>query len=124
MHTKDVIAAIGRMPREFRRRKDVSMVALLKESGYLRARSEVTVATLQIHFASHQEDLDGWVSSSRDNRSSPAWYVVEPRGSDATWVVGRHPGSQREHFENGAEACAVYVNRWLDFAASIAERAS
>jgi hypothetical protein len=40
------------------------------------------------------------------------------------WVVGHEPGGQREHFESGAEAVAVYVKRWLESAASFTEHAS
>ena len=123
MQPNDVIAAVGRLPREFKRRQNVSMLALLKESGYLGSQSDVTIAALQAHFASHAEDLEAWVSSSYDNRSSPAWYVAEPSGSGSRWEVGHQPGGQREHFESGAAACAVYVKRWLESASSITEHA-
>jgi len=99
------------------------MLALLKESGYLGSPSEVTTAALQAHFVTHGEDLEGWVSNSHDNRSSPAWYVAEPSGLSTKWEVGRHPGGQREYFESGAAACAVYVKRWLEYASSITEHA-
>jgi hypothetical protein len=123
MHSKDIIAAIGRMPREFRRREDVSMIALLKESGYLDCPDEVTIPALQAHFGTNSEDLEGWVLNSLDNRGSPAWYIAEPNGSSAKWLVGHYPGEHREYFDSGAEACAVYVRRWLEATARFTEHA-
>ena len=123
MQTSDVIAAIGRMPREFRRRQDVSMLALLKESGYFGRAPDITVAALQSHFATHADDLEGWILNSDDNRSSPAWYIAEPGSANAKWVVGHHPGDRRDHFESRAEACAVYVKRWLESVARFTEHA-
>jgi hypothetical protein len=123
MHTNDVITAIARMPREFRRRQDVSMLALLEESGYVGRSRDFTIAALRAHFATHADDLDGWVLNSYDNRSSPAWYVAEPSSPDAKWVVGHQPGGQRQYFDSAAEACAVYVNHWLEDASSFTEHA-
>ena len=124
MHTKDVIAAIGQMPREFRRRQDVSMLTLLKKSGYVDHPEEVTTAALQSHFENHTDDLEAWILNSDDNRSSPAWYVAEPSSAGGKWVVGHQPGDRRDYFESGAEACAVYVKRWLEAAAGFTEHAS
>jgi hypothetical protein len=123
MQTNDVIAAIARMPREFRRRQDVSMLALLKESGCVGNSRDITIAALRAHFATHADDLNGWVLNSYDNRSSPAWYVAEPSRPDDKWVVGHQPGGQRQYFDSAAEACAVYVKRWLEVASGFTEHA-
>src|SRR4051794_17718700 len=124
MHSKDVIAAIGRMPREFRQRQEVSMIALLKESGYLNCPDAITIPALQAHFAKSPEDLEGWLLNSYDNRSSTAWYVSEPSAPNDKWVVGHYPGDHREYFASGPEACAAYVRRWLEASARFTEHAT
>jgi hypothetical protein len=124
MQINDVIAAIGRMPREFRRRQDASMLTLLQESGYLDYTRDITTEALQAYFAAHSDDLEGWVMNSYDNLSSPAWYVAEPSVPADKWVVGYQPGTQRDYFESGAEACAVYVKRWLEAVSCFTEHAT
>lgn len=111
----DVIVAIGQLPADLRRGK-ASMFQLLSESGYPDCPDAVTVQKLRDHFTRHPGDLDGWVLESCDTRSSPSWYIQAPDapGTDGKWVVGFYPGSTRQAFEDGAEACAIFVKHWLD----------
>jgi hypothetical protein len=116
MVAAEVVAVIGRMPSEFCRRSNVSMVQLLKESGYLSNVTAVTVQLLQEHFRSHADDLAAWVRKSEDNRSAPAWFITPPNDENRSskWAVGYFPGNQLQHYEHGHEACAIYVMRWLE----------
>jgi len=126
MQVNDIVTDIGRMPGEFRRRGDRSMIQLLEESGYFSNSAAVTVQRLRDHFRMHSENLQAWVLHSEDNRSSPSWYIVEPEAanSGARWTVGYHPGDQRETYEHGDEACAVYVKRWLEQIGGFVKHAS
>ena len=110
-----VISAIGRMPIEFKSRGDVSMVRLMRESGYLAEQSLVTVELLIAHFAQHPDDLDAWHRKSLDNRGSSSWYLLGPSESNfpGKWEVGFHPGENREYFDHGEDACALFVKNWL-----------
>jgi hypothetical protein len=47
MDLSSILAAIGRMPTEFRSRGDVSMVKLVSESGYVENQTLVTVDLLR-----------------------------------------------------------------------------
>lgn len=125
MSPDDRIAAIGRMATEYRQRGNVSMIQLLKESGYLTDSGAITAQKLRDYFRTHLEDLDSWVLESYDNRSSPSWYIQEPDapGTAGQWVVGFYPGDARDTFTDGAEACAIFVKRTLDLMASNVERA-
>ena len=115
MKLSSVISAIGRMPTEFRSRGDVSVMQLLIDSGYLASQSAITIDLLRNYFAEHPEAVEAWLRLSWDNRSWPSWYLQDPRSADsqAMWVVGFYPGEHREYFEQGADACAVFVKNKL-----------
>jgi hypothetical protein len=126
MQVSKVVSAIGRMPIEFKSRGDVSMLRLVRESGYLANQSLVTVELLSAHFSEHPEDLDAWHSKSLDNRGSPAWYLLDPgdTNSRGKWVVGFFPGENREYFDHGEDACALFVKNWLIQVSAYAHDAS
>lgn len=103
------------MPLEYKSRRDVSMLQLLAESGYLTHQSLVTVEVLSAYFAEHPESIDAWLLQSLDNHSSRSWYLLDPSAAktQGKWVVGFLPGERRVYFERGEDACAVYVKNWL-----------
>jgi hypothetical protein len=120
------IEAICRMPEDFTRRGDVSMVALLEESGYLSNRSALTEAVLRQYIEAHPEVVDSWTGFSEDQRASESWYVLRPEWADArgSWIVGFHPGGPRTSHSNGVEACAAFIKRYVDDLAKYVRNAS
>jgi len=116
MDIADVVAAIGRMPTEFRERGDISMMQLRKESGYSANPAAVTEAELARHFRTNPDQIDSWLIHSQDNRGVPAWCLLDPPAAKdrGLWVVGFYPGSRRYSFEAADEACAFYVKRYLE----------
>ncbi len=110
------IEAICRMPEDFRRRGDVSMIKLLEESGYLNAAAQMTEDTLRRYVAAHPDTIDSWAGFSEDERASEGWYLLRPQYPEArgSWVVGFHPSGPRKSYSSGAEACAAYIKRYVD----------
>src|SRR3954465_8781711 len=96
----NTIEAICRMPAEFRRRGDVSMMDLLKESGYLENRSHVTEVLLQLYLNDHPEVIEAWLIESQDQRTSEGWYLLDPTAAEAGrgWIVGFYPGGTRKKY--------------------------
>jgi hypothetical protein len=122
------------MPIAFRERGDVSLVALLRESGYLWRRATISEVALEEHLRAHSDLVDEWLRFSEDQRCSPAWYLVGPgRGAELRdgWRVGVFTGSKprpaERVFQDGFTACAFFVKRqaedlrryWLQRAAVI-----
>jgi hypothetical protein len=119
MNVTDVISKVARMPLDFYSSGDASMVSLLRATGYLGAREQITRDALTHYFETDGDALIGWVRLSQDNRGTPAWYLLEPQPSkgDDVWVVGHHPSGDRLSFASGAEACADFCVRWINAAA-------
>jgi hypothetical protein len=66
------VYAVCRMPIEFHRR-NISMVGLIDETGYVSLAGEITQAVLEEHLRQHPELVAVWVQYSEDQRCSPAY---------------------------------------------------
>ena len=108
------VKAVCQMPRDFQERGDVSMIALLKESGYLRIAESISEQLLKEYFEQHPDLINAWLSNSEDTRSSPNWYLRKPTGPNEQWVVSFFPDGTTHRFVQGAQACAFYVKRYLE----------
>jgi hypothetical protein len=114
MKNQKIIEALCRIPRDFRERGDVSMVSLLKETGYVEMPDQITVEAIELHLKAHPELVEIWQSESQDKRSSPAWYLMSPTDYSNTrkaWVVGNYPSNEIHEFKDGFKACAFYIKK-------------
>ena len=109
------IEAICRMPEVFTRRGDVSMIALLKESGYPDS-GPLTEELLRQYIEAHPEVVDSWTGHSEDSRASEGWYVLRPERAESgsSWVVGYYPSGPRRSYRSGVDACAAFIKRYVD----------
>jgi hypothetical protein len=110
------LEAICRMPEDFTRRGDVSMVTLLKESRHLNSPDQLTEEVLRQYMRAHPEIIDSWTGLSEDQRASKCWYVLRPEWAElgGSWIVGFHPGGPRESYSNGVDACAAFIKRYVE----------
>ena len=108
------LKAVCQMPRDFQERGDVSMVTLLKESGYPQIAESITEHLLEVYLEKHPDLIDAWVRNSEDTRGSPDWYLSKPTGSDKQWIVGFFPDGPTRRFSQRGQACAFYVKRYLE----------
>ena len=120
------IDAICRMPADFRRRGDVSMIKLLEESGHFKAPAQLTEDAVRRYIEAHPETIDLWASYSEDERASEFWYLLRPEYAESggSWIVGFHPGGPRKRYSDGATACAAYIKRFIDDLAKYVKHAS
>ena len=67
------VDAVCRMPTEFHRRRNISMVGLIDETGYSSLAGGITHAVLEEHLRQHPELVAVWVQYSEDQRCTPAY---------------------------------------------------
>jgi hypothetical protein len=124
--SKSILDSLCRMPADFHERGNVSMVALLTESGYDPARSGISETTIEEHLRQHPELVPIWVHYSEDQRCSPAWYLVGPgAGLDGqqSWCVGFYAPQGRlpeRAFPNEFAASAFFIMRQVEELARLA----
>lgn len=104
------------MPLDFRERGDVSMFALLDESGYSSCPHEVTESLIADHLRMHPELIDSWLGYSQDQRCSPAWCLIaEAPNSPSGWAVGFVANSGRltsqQAFPDRYSATAYFIKQ-------------
>jgi hypothetical protein len=120
-----IIDALCRMPTAFKDRGDISMLALFRESGYDAIRSELSEREIEAHLRKYPDLVRTWIAHSKEQRSSPSWYLAEPgTGLDGTegWRVGYLASGQRPPerlFPNESSACAFFIMRCVEELARI-----
>jgi hypothetical protein len=118
MPESSVVELLCRMPTDFRKRRDISMIGLLKESGYLQNPDRITEQDLESHIRSNPHLVETWLSESADQRCTPAWYFLSPddewRGQPGSWRVGFYPGTELHEFEVGSTAYAFFIKRFAE----------
>src|SRR5687767_115418 len=98
MSTVATIHAIVRLPIAFSQRGDVSVIELLRESGYYQNYDRVRVADLRDALNDDGNATDAWVQYSEDQRSSSAWFVSEQSGE---WYVGFYSSDEEAQYDEG-----------------------
>ena len=109
--------AVCNTARDFERRCNVSMIALLKESGYLENFNEVTEARILEYLQQHPDLVGTWVLYSENKRTDGGWYILTPRDSQIppnVWAVGFYPAEETREFPDGASACAFFVKQEVE----------
>jgi hypothetical protein len=109
--------ALCRIALQFKMRGNISMIALLMESGYLENYPQITEKHLTEYFHDHQELIEPWLIESVDNRSGKGWYIEEQEGGfirSKSWIVGYYPGNDKRKFKNEADACGFFVKNWAE----------
>ena len=115
----DVIASVCRMPSEFHRRGDVSILRLAEDSDYRAHQTAIGVEDFRQYLQAHPELVGEWYVYSDNKRTSSGWYF-----DHATRRVGYYSGSRREReqtFDDVTQACAAFIKHEID---SIIDRAA
>ena len=116
-----IVDALCRMPIRLRERSDISMIGLLKESGYRATNSVISEQEIEECLGEHPDLVRVWTGYSEDQRCSPAWYLAQPgTGLDGTqgWRVGYYAHDDRrlpeKPFPDEFAACAFYIARVVE----------
>ncbi len=116
----NTLEAVCRMAESLRRRQDISMAALLKESGYSLNSAAVTPVSVESYLRAHPELVPVWSAYSEDQRGTPACYLVcrNARVGELEWVVGYMggPGAAPTErlFPDEYSACAYFICRTVE----------
>jgi hypothetical protein len=108
----ETIAAILRLPQEFRRRGDITFGALLKETGYPDIHREISVSDLRESLTRNPEFISEWETWSCDKRCHPAWYFKTIDDTSEIGLVDLNvPGTitNRRQFNNIIDGCAEFI---------------
>jgi hypothetical protein len=117
-----VVAAVCRLPLDFHSIHTMSGVDLVRRSGYLSVRSDVTVERLSQCLREHPDWVNQWFAWSDDTRGSPAWRVFEKRSGQFHLSYYDEPGSPPPMvFTDKVQACAEYVHREIEEIADLSE---
>ena len=117
MEVGAITEAVCKMAKDFGERDNVSMIALLEESGYLENADQITEARILEYLQHHPGLVTTWVLQSENKRTDSGWYIRAPHDSDIhqdAWVVGFYPAGETREFRDGASACAFYVKQEIE----------
>jgi len=115
-----IAECLCRLPVAFKAHGNISMSALLRESGYTKTDSQVSEQDIEACLRDDPSLVGAWLAYSEDQRCSPAWYLARPgAGLDGRegWRVGDSDSGRRlpeRAFPNEFAACAFFVSRFID----------
>ena len=115
MGMNPVAETVCRMASEFYRLRNVSMIDLLKSSGYVQNPSAVLEEDLEVVFRAEPDLIDEWVKLSENKRTRDSWGLVRPDSPDsAEWIVIYPNGRKQRSFPDGFKACAFFVKQEIE----------
>ena len=109
MEHERVIAAVCRLPVDFRSVGDKSMLDLFQASGAGAVLDSITPEALAAHLRRHPELIEAWRGDSDDRRTPSGPYLRAPRRAGRPWIVGWHPEGTRLTYPDGPTACAAFI---------------
>jgi hypothetical protein len=113
------------MPKDHRDRGDVSMLDLLKESGFEVEHEIPSAKSIKHYLKSNPQLIQFWILETEDQRYSPAWFIDAPDdgSSDEGWAVGyiERGGfvSQKVTFPDRFHACSFFVVKKVESLAQL-----
>lgn len=116
MNHKNIIDRIISLPSDFDVRGNISMTALLRESGYLSEFENITVEDIREQLEYKFEKVEDWLNYSENKRSLPGWFLK--LYDSQIYVVGflDEDGSTTvlNEFKDRNEACAVFIKNEIE----------
>jgi hypothetical protein len=111
----ETVDAVCRLPIDYASFRIYSTVELLRRSGYLAVRSEITVDHLAASLAERPDWVDAWVARSAEARARTYWFIREcgPEEWEVAWFDGS-ANRRSTSFGDRTRACAEYVLRELE----------
>ena len=113
---KKVIERIIDIPRDFRRRKNISPINLTKESGYLEHHEKISESEIIEILKGNPQSIAEWVLWSENKRSTSTWLFTRDE-EDGWCFVGHSPESKEFEEINTKDeffACAAFIKREVE----------
>jgi hypothetical protein len=114
MGTRSVAEMVCRIASDFHRTGNVSVLDLLRVSGYLQDPSALLECDLEDVLRSYPELIDEWLRLSENKRASGGWYLLRPSSENAGWVVGYYPKGPERRFSDRFKGCAFFVKQEIE----------
>ena len=116
-----VVSAVCSLAEDYRTFGDRSAVELVRRSGYVAHRSDVTVDRLAECLAANPGFVRAWFARSDDTRANAHWYVRKcgPKSFEVGFLDGSGIHSVLA-FDDEIRACAEYVHRTIAGIADVA----
>lgn len=103
------------MASEFYRHRNISMIDLLKSSGYVQNPSAVMEQDLEEVFRAQPDLIDEWVRLSSYKRTRYPWLLVPGSSLDSDkWIVIYPNGRRQRSFPDAFKACAFFVKQEIE----------
>jgi hypothetical protein len=108
-----VVKAVCRLPIDAAL-ADVSAIDLIRASGYVEYRRDVSVERLRECLTEDPRLVDAWLQWSADNRSTPAWHVTTLESG--AYEVGflNRTIERQVTFDERIAATSEYVHHYLE----------
>jgi hypothetical protein len=116
MDIGQVVLNILYMPSTFKELGNVSMIDLIKQSGYVEMHDQISKRMIKDALQLHKECINDWIIYSEDQRSDKKWYIKD--GNPGKYIVGYFAikGERFElpEFENVVDACAEFIMKEIE----------
>jgi len=102
------------MPKRFYDERNISMITLLRESGYYKFYKEIDPIDILQVLTELRECIKYWITWSENKRTSSGWYIINRNNK---YIVGFYPenkNSKLEEYDNEAEACANFIKKEIE----------
>jgi hypothetical protein len=116
MGTPSIAEMVCRIASDFYRLGNISVLDLLRFSGYLHDPDAVLEHHLEDVLRSHPDLIEEWVKLSGDKRTGSGWYLLGPiRSDNPEWIVGYYPkGREQRCFSDRFKACAFFIKQEVE----------
>jgi ribosomal protein S8 len=115
VNINDVIAKVIDMPKRFSTDRNISIVNLLKESGYIEAFDQINESYIYKALTLKPERIHDWLIYSENKRTDSGWYFL--KDSNDTYVVGYFPDKNdisEKKYPDAETACAAYIKKEIE----------
>lgn len=115
-HRGELIVNVLSLPRKLKTLSHVSLQELLKRTGYFKAYTWVTEASLRVMLKRHPEYIDDWVAYSEDKRASTGWYIKRAEMKlDIVGFYSDQVGRRRDTtYLDPIAACAAFIKHEIE----------
>jgi hypothetical protein len=112
MINRDMIKQIIEIPKEFKRKKDISIFQLLVNTGYIKNKNDINIEDIKKELKEKPELIQFWLNYSEDKRTSGGWYLLKK--NDSTFIVGNIDGRSKSIFTDCFDACATFIKKEIE----------
>ncbi|HWA25037.1 MAG TPA: hypothetical protein VG734_05125 [Lacunisphaera sp.] len=110
----EVLERIFSLPLELHLRSQVSLLQLVKNTGYPALSGQIDVGSIKDAIRGRQGLIDAWLDYSREKPANWGWFIEGP--DDGIYLVGSRTRSLEMPWQirEVEEACACFIKAELD----------